>query len=244
MKNNKTMKAASALLALTMITSSFVGGTFAKYVTSDSSEDQARVAKFGVVLAAADNSSFETEYKTDDSEYNGALSVKSSSTDKVVAPGTGTEENEAESITFTISGTPEVATKVDIEMEVTKDIYVKAGDHLDWTTSGDVEDKFTLNEDYYPVVFTLKQNGESVASGNLETIKNAVETYATTAYYAPNTNLEAEFELSWEWAFDDGQGTNDKADTLLGNVIAGVDTDTNVSTEIDYEITFTVTQVD
>lgn len=54
-KKHWTLRAAGLLFALVLITSCFVGGTFAKYVTSKSASDSARVAKFGVVIEAQDN---------------------------------------------------------------------------------------------------------------------------------------------------------------------------------------------
>ena len=53
MKKNKTMRAAGGLLIATMLTSSIVSGTYAKYVTTDSATDTARVAKFGVTVTAS-----------------------------------------------------------------------------------------------------------------------------------------------------------------------------------------------
>ena len=45
-KKNRTLRAAVLMLALVLITSCFVGGTFAKYVTSGEAGDNARVAKW------------------------------------------------------------------------------------------------------------------------------------------------------------------------------------------------------
>ena len=53
MKKNKVMRFASLLLIATLLTTSVISGTFAKYTTSDSAQDTARVAKFGVVAAIA-----------------------------------------------------------------------------------------------------------------------------------------------------------------------------------------------
>ncbi len=244
MRKINSMRAATLLLALTLVTSCFVSGTFAKYVTSDSASDTARVAKFGVVLTATDNSGFATEYATHDDNYSGTLSVKSSDEVKVVAPGTSSADL-GNSQTYGITGTPEVATKVDIAMEVTEDIWLLKED----------------DQKYYPVVFTLKQGDTVVATGNLEAIKSAVETYAADAYYAPNTDLAASFDLSWAWAFEsgtqetdeDGNATgiwsNDEYDTILGDLAADVNPNnlvegTDYNLDIDYTITFTVTQVD
>ena len=52
LKKNWTLRAAVLMLALVLITSCFVGGTFAKYVTSDNAADLARVAKWGVSITA------------------------------------------------------------------------------------------------------------------------------------------------------------------------------------------------
>ncbi len=49
-KKNRTLRAAVLMLALVLITSCFVGGTFAKYVTSGEAGDNARVAKWGVSI--------------------------------------------------------------------------------------------------------------------------------------------------------------------------------------------------
>ncbi len=254
MKKNKMMRIASCLLIAVLISTCAISSTFAKYVTSDSSADTARVAKFGVVITAANNSNFKENYTYDSNAEGkvGTLAVNVDTTGtNLVAPGTKDDTG----ITFTISGTPEVATKIDIAMTVTSDIYVKNGEHLNWTTGGDDTDNFAVAntatgtiggtataayDGYYPVVFTLKQGSTVVATGNLNTIETAVEAYANTAYYAPNTNLGATFTLTWEWVF----GGNDTADTLLGNVAAGTTTDANVSTSLNYNITFTVTQVD
>ena len=47
MKKNRMMRLASILLVLVLMTSSVVGGTFAKYTTSVEGYDTARVAKWG-----------------------------------------------------------------------------------------------------------------------------------------------------------------------------------------------------
>ena len=50
MKKNRMLRTASALLVLTLLTTSTIGGTFAKYVTSGRATDTARVAKWGVEI--------------------------------------------------------------------------------------------------------------------------------------------------------------------------------------------------
>ena len=52
MKKNKMMRLASAVLVCTLLTTSVISGTFAKYTSTSSASDNARVAKWGVTLAA------------------------------------------------------------------------------------------------------------------------------------------------------------------------------------------------
>ena len=48
MKKNKFMRLASVMLMLCLITTCAISGTFAKYTTSGTATDTARVAKWGV----------------------------------------------------------------------------------------------------------------------------------------------------------------------------------------------------
>lgn len=123
MKKNKALRAASALLVLTLLTTSIIGGTFAKYTTSDSATDTARVAKFGVLVTVS-GSLFADSYKetpvTDDTATVIAHNRSTASGnvhdgDDIVAPGT---KNNA-GITFGLSGKPEVSTKVKYEVDKT-----------------------------------------------------------------------------------------------------------------------------
>ena len=47
MKKNTMMRLASVLLIAVLMSTCAISGTFAKYVTSDSSSDSARVARWG-----------------------------------------------------------------------------------------------------------------------------------------------------------------------------------------------------
>ncbi len=265
MKKNKFMRLASVLLVLTLLSTCAISGTFAKYVTTATASDTARVAKWGVVLTVPQESSFNTSY----TDTQNGITVTSSDTSKVVAPGTS-----GTAITFSISGKPEVACKIDIAMEVKSDIFLKTND----------------GTAYYPVKFTLKQTagvyksvGEDnqvsygtatteapytvVNGGTLADIKKAVEA-ASMEKVDPNKDLASTYVLTWEWAFDDAtnSGSNDAKDTILGNLAAdtnyygtgdsatykavttmptaGQEAQNTYSTNLEYSITFTVTQVD
>ena len=87
MKESKLPKLAALLLVLTLATTCFVSGTFAKYVSEGEGEDAARVAKWGVKVEIAGDG-FKTTYGKDEVNANvDGPTVVSSTTEKVVAPG-------------------------------------------------------------------------------------------------------------------------------------------------------------
>ena len=97
------------LVALVLSTSCFVGSTFAKYVTNGDLTGSARVAKFGVNVTS-NGSMFAKEYDTDTQNIVATIAKSVVSTDNVVAPGT-----KGNAVSTTLSGTPEVAVKVDYD---------------------------------------------------------------------------------------------------------------------------------
>lgn len=227
---NKSVKIAALAIMLCLLTTCAIGTTFAKYVTGAAAEDYARVAKWGVKIDIAGDEMFKNAYEADATALAGKLSVHSNSTDKVVAPGTSGET------TFTLTGSPEVAANIAITFDYTSDIVLPAGSVTGQT------------EDYYPVVFTLTQTkgydgaamNVEIAKGNLKAIKDAINGFNQN-YAAKGLDLDAEFVLSWAWAYESG---NDAADTLLGDIIAGEATATGAVTSLAYDLSITVTQVD
>lgn len=89
-RNNKLMRASGFLLVLTLITSCFVGGTFAKYVSRAETSDSARVAKWGVVISNGNDQGEDGIFSGDafSTIYQGTVvdSVKFENGDKVIAP--------------------------------------------------------------------------------------------------------------------------------------------------------------
>ena len=73
MKKNFMMRAASVLLVAVMLTTCAISGTFAKYVTSDSGSDFARVAKFGVTVTDKFETLFAREADKRRKVYNGNI---------------------------------------------------------------------------------------------------------------------------------------------------------------------------
>lgn len=223
MKKNWTMRVGVSMLALTLFTSCFVGGTFAKYVTSGSGSDTARVAKFGVTVTG-EGTTFATSYDKDDTTYT-AGTVTVQSTNDVVAPGT-----KGNMAAFTLSGTPEVAVKVSYEatqFDLGENWKDKDGDYycpleitVGTTTLKGTDDTYTSVDDFETAV------------------KNAIAAYSKT--YEPGTDLSTKGDdklaVSWVWAFE---GNDDTKDTYLGDQAA-----TATAADITLEVTATVTQID
>lgn len=265
MKKNRMMRLASVLLVLTLLSTSVISGTFAKYVTSDTVSDTARVAKFGVVVTAS-GSLFSNAYlkETDNtpapawsSNYSGdniSVAAEVAST-KVVAPGTESSET---GLTFSITGKPEVAVKLDVTADVTEEVFLKKKDALPKMTTGSTGDTFNNTTDYYPVKFTLKQKKASagtwtvlVDGGSLSDVETELEALSRPVINA-NTDLAEQdyggtYQLTWEWEF--GTGANDDQDTLLGDLAAGTPATTLIdgtdyNLEAAISIAVTVTQLD
>ena len=207
MKKNKMMRLASLVLVGVLMTASAVSGTFAKYVSAGSGTDTARVAKWGVAITASSDI-FDTQYNTDDGTYTGALSVESSNTDNVVAPGT-TKTAAA----FGLTGIPEVATRV----TYTLDNFALSTNWLD------------QNGDFYcPLVFTVNKGSATTEIKGIDytsaaAIKAAIDSALEDCKqeFAPNTDLSTaiastKVALSWEWPFYVSDA-NDVKDTALGN---------------------------
>lgn len=85
---NRMMKVAALLLALTLMTSCFVGGTFAKYTSESAGSDTARVALWKFTLEGADMTDEFTFNLFDYTDANVDVNGLNDS-DKVIAPGTG-----------------------------------------------------------------------------------------------------------------------------------------------------------
>ena len=245
-KKHWTLRAAGLLFALVLITSCFVGGTFAKYVTSGYGHESARVAKFGVTMSVATDTAFKQKYSKDDTTIPESAqinySVESSGPENLVAPGT----KGSDFVVLSISGKPEVAVNVKIAAEG-HDVFLKAGEYPDLTTAA-ANKTFTLENDYHPITYTLTKTGEKdpVVKGNLNDIVDYLN--KLSGNYKAKTDLTSvigEYKLSWEWKF---AGGNDLADTLLGAVTAGgISTATKPSTcgtGVLLTLTATVTQID
>ena len=220
-KKNVLMRSAGLLLVLVLVTSCFVGSTFAKYTVGGTGSDSARVAKFGVNVTA-NGTMFAREYATDDRSA-GTIIKSVISTDKVVAPGT-----KGNMASMTLTGTPEVAVRVGYA--------VNKFELKGWTTDGTTE--------YCPLVFTVGTASYKIGDAGITSVSDLQDKVkaAITAYskdYEANTDLSGvgadSLKVSWAWAFEG----DDAKDTALGSRAAE-----DKAATVELEITTTVTQID
>ena len=225
MKKNKMMRLASALLVAVLLTTSIISGTFAKYVTSDSVKDEARVAKFGVVVAGS-GSLFAKSYYAADENTPGEkakdgkdweeLTVETSNGDKLVAPGTKNEDG----MTIAVTGIPEVDVRVTLDVSDVVDVFLASANDLpDMTTGKDKYFSFDDVEDYYPIVFTL---AGTFVENNWKAIKEAASEDLTLN--KADSEVSGKLEdivalLEDVFAGDDGDGIYVDANTDLSEAI-------------------------
>ena len=276
MKKNRMMRLASVLLVAVLLTTCAISGTFAKYVTQRSYSESARVAKFGIAITA-DGSLFSTQDPIEVSGTS--ISVESSTAESVVAPGTSHNlEDESgdnyKCLKFGVTGKPEVDVKIEfLENATTADIKMPySTNYPDLTDELGNKIDMTASEDYYPIKYTLKHrvysvSGETATPGEWSVVKDSsnndlqdvklsdIVDYlkGTTFEYERNTDLRTvfgDYVIEWEWAYHpDSPAWIDKADTFLGQLIAGVPgveapSGVTVVTTASLNLTIKVTQLD
>lgn len=244
-KKNVTLRAAAVLFALALITSCFVGGTFAKYVTNGTGTDTARVAKFGVKVEA-NGTMFAEQYDTDKEAktvVSSRVGVAEGKKDNVVAPGTS-----GKMVSMKLSGQPEV------------DVHVNYAPTV--TLSDNWKDKD--NNFYCPL--QIKVNGIMVDGHRFtdkqqfvdEIVKAIVNHQKNNVVYKAGTDLSTDtvgdnaLTISWAWPFETAtsddptpetaaaeKAANNVKDTYLGDQAA-----LNNAAAIEISVVTTVTQVD
>lgn len=216
-----TSRFAIIMVALMLVTCIFVGGTYAKYVTSGDGSDTARVAQFGVNVETT-GEAFATSYEKHDNSFT--LSANSVvSNEKVIAPGTdGTFAG------FTITGTPEVAVRVTFE-----------DCQFNLTGWEDADGNYYCPLEITVGATTLVGLDYSSIAEFKAAVENAINAY--THDYEAGTDLAAATStdnpvISWSWAFE---GNDDVNDTYLGDQAAAG----NPST-VELVLNCKVTQID
>lgn len=229
MKKNTMMRLASALLVLVLLTTCAISGTFAKYTTSATSNDKARVAYWGFQAANSMNLTglFAETYGTTVDSVNG---------DDVIAPGTtGTttfafawdEDTTAwEGAAVAVTG-PEVAYNFTVAVESVCDQAIAANPNIVWALDAESDADYGSFADMI--------NDIKALSGD----PSGTKQYAPNTLPAGFTEEDDTHTITWKWLYEtagDGMAAQDVTDTTMGNA--------QLLDDVSIKITITATQVD
>lgn len=185
---NKFLRVAAAMAVCALISVCAVSGTYAKYVSSSTGSDSARVAKWGFGESTSVTVDlFSNVYKNGSEEET----VKSADNAKVIAPGT-----EYSSM---------VVLKNVEKSEVAYTLAVTA------STDSDTTD-FDNNENF---VWTLKK-GDAETATEYATFADLVAEINQSTDYDPNAAVPViAMTIGWKWTYSTDE-TGDRDDTALG----------------------------
>ncbi len=232
MKKNVMMRVASALLVAVLLTTCAISGTFAKYTTSASATDKARVAYWGFKNdAALTLDLFDGTY---DSENVKIKDNVGDGFDNVIAPGTSKEAHVTFAYTnYKVGGTEKI-TAPEVKYQIS----------VDATAEGNYN-SLDANPNFK---WTLKKNDDTAAT-EYDTVENLLAAIkklsgctddSGSKEYNPGelpTNLTSGFNIGWKWEFETASNASqDETDSVMGNA----ETLENVS----ITITVTATQID
>lgn len=218
MKTNKFLRAAAVLLILVVMTTCAISGTFAKYVTTDSSSDSARVANWGW-----DNSASITLDNLFLSAYNGTVN---SDTD-VIAPGT---YNNA-SFQFTYDETNGSAPEVSYTFEVST-----AGSTISDEIKNNTAIVWSLDGTEFVSTATATSWDQLLAAIEaLDGNADGVATYAPQQMPDAFSTGDTLHTVGWSWTFE-VDGAQNEIDTDMGNAAD--------LAEVEIVISITATQID
>lgn len=213
MKKNRTLKLASGLLILCLITTCAISTTLAKYTTGDTASDTARVAKWGVEVSTSGSLFAEDYHNTFVKEDNANMSVSSSgaidAVANVVAPGT---ENPI-GFQVRLSGQPEVDFQVTANSaNAAKDIYLTEGDWamMEKIHEGSLNYQSDFSNVYYKSgnTFVEATGYEEAQKDNYYKLTHAV-TVAAGGYYP----------LKWSI---DGAATDKNLTEIMSEMVADI----------------------
>ncbi len=208
MKKNTMMRVASILLVAVLLTTCAISGTFAKYVTTRTGGDDARVAYWGF----DQEGTIAIELFKD--KYDGT--VDSENGDNVVAPGTSKTTEfafgytpkgaEVNSLTAGAIAAPEVAYTFTVAPTMSGD-YKALDDNQNfvWTLGlkGEEAKKYSTVDELLDAIKALAGN------------PNGVREYQPGQLPAAFTEADQVYVIGWEWLYEGND--NDADDTAMGN---------------------------
>ena len=226
---NKKMSILGVLLMAVVVTSYSVSGTYAKYVSSVSVADEARVAKWQIGLSEDSMKNMDLFQNSYNYGSNGVV-VKALDDARLVAPGTKGQ------YTFALTGIIETNYTIDVAIvdENTGNTVVLTEQELDPTA--------TTNELVHnPIKFYLDSDSnvdiDTVTADKIMTF-DELKVALTNLYkdvdgnkivYGPGevNKTDTTYTIYWKWDFHTDDAT-DELDTKLGNLIAADETSKTV----------------
>lgn len=214
-KKNISLRIASGMAVVALLSTCAISSTFAKYTTSYEASDSARVAYWGFNQSSTTSFNLFKSSDTNIKSYNG--------TDNVIAPGS--KGSASFSFAYTANSTKSInAPEVAYEFTATA---TATGNHTELDKNTNF--KWTLKID----------NGTEETYATVSLLASALNTsFGTTTEYEAGslpTLVNKTYTIGWEWKFST-DATGDAADTALGN-------ETTLE-EIGIKITITATQKD
>lgn len=219
MRKNRMMRLASVLLVCVLLTTSVISGTFAKYISTASGSDTARVANWGW-----DNTATISIENLFLKAYD---SGKVNSDTDIIAPGT---QNNA-TFKFVYDEAQGSAPEVAYTLEVSTD-----GSTIDPTIESNAAIIWSLDGTEYPATATETSWDRLIkAIEGLDGADDGAEQYSPQEMPAAFSTSDTEHTVGWKWGFyvDGGQ---DVVDTNMGNADA--------LANVKLVIKITATQVD
>ena len=222
MKKNKIMRLASALLVLTLMTTCAISSTFAKYTTSQSGKDSARVAKWGFTDTGDSQITLNNLFKD---AYDKNVQGKAD----VIAPGT---TNSAE-FKFAYNETDNGATAPEVAYTFT---VSTEGSEIDDSIKNNTNIQWKLDDGEWGDWDTMIDDIEALAGD-----PSGSKTYPAGQLPDAFGTKAQKHTVAWQWVFEDttsetAKKAQDVTDTGMGNADA--------LAEVELHIAVTATQVD
>lgn len=194
MKTNKIMRVASVLLVAVLLTTCAISSTFAKYTTTVSSSDSARVAKWGFGTSSIN---FENLFAASYDDVKAGTDEMA-----IIAPGT------AGTVAFVFENSGADATAAP---EVGYNFTVSVGTSA---IAADIENNANIQ-----FALTTTADAATIADnewGNWDALIAEIEALdgqagAEGKYYAPNSlpsMVDTSYTVHWRWTFDNANDGN------------------------------------
>ncbi len=246
-KKNVMMRVASGLGVAVLLTTCAISGTFAKYTSSVSGTDQARVAKWGFEAPASIEINDLFSYSD-----SGVLNTDGTVTG-LIAPGTTNSETFGFSYDTTSNSVakPEVAYTFTVAATGECGNTIKNNSNIKWYLDNALAPAYTgTGTDADPQYKAGSWDAliQAINALDGEAGENG-KTYAAntlpTAFYGTTINGAATHSVKWEWVYETAddtttteneQSAQDTTDTGMGNA--------DDLAEVKLTITITATQVD